>query len=354
MNLWRVSGRWFACLCCVALSLAGCDEAAKLVEQGKQNAADLQKRLETEKPEEKPADPAIPPPQVPATPPKPPTAEEIIAEFNGIAPKERRDVNLQRIGGLEEKDRLTFLKMDLRESKITDLGLAELAKFPNLTELNLSKCGVTPSGLKAIAGLTLLEKLNLEGTPVADAGMAHLANLTKLTDLSLAKCGVSGAGLGHLSAMLQLKKLNLNGNSDLTGDGFQKISKPLPLVELDVSLTRFGINGQMAGAQFANLERLTASRSAFNDDALAMLGKCRKLRYLILVDNLGVTDYGVTQLAGCREMDTLALDGTQTSDQCLPSLRNLKKMVKFSAFNTKVTPGNAKIIFPNAEVVAGQ
>ncbi len=65
--------------------------------------------------------------------------------------------------------------MDLGKTKVTDAGLASIAKMKNLEKLHLEKTAVTDAGLATLAGLPHLEYLNLYGTKITDAGIAKLA-----------------------------------------------------------------------------------------------------------------------------------------------------------------------------------
>ena len=59
-------------------------------------------------------------------------------------------------------------------SKVTDAGLKELAGLKHLHKLDLFNTKVTDAGLKELAGLKSLRELRLIATKVTAAGVAEL------------------------------------------------------------------------------------------------------------------------------------------------------------------------------------
>tara|TARA_Y100001934_G_scaffold283579_1_gene404471 strand:- start:2687 stop:4129 length:1443 start_codon:yes stop_codon:yes gene_type:complete len=90
------------------------------------------------------------------------------------------------------------LWLNLARTKISDAGLAEVAKCGKLTRLHLENTGVTDAGLAHVAKLTNLEYLNLYDTKVSDAGIAHLKKLKKLKKIFLWQTGVTKDGASDL------------------------------------------------------------------------------------------------------------------------------------------------------------
>lgn len=74
---------------------------------------------------------------------------------------------------------------ELARTSVTDAGLAALAKFENLRELDLTGTRVTSAGLEALKPLKKLEVLNLTGTAVDHAGVEHVKALPALKRLWL-------------------------------------------------------------------------------------------------------------------------------------------------------------------------
>ena len=98
------------------------------------------------------------------------------------------------------------LWLNLARTKITDAGLAEVAKCGKLTRLHLENTGITDAGLAQVAKLADLEYLNLYGTKVSDAGISHLKKLKNLKKIFLWQTGVTKAGATDLrSAFVDAK-----------------------------------------------------------------------------------------------------------------------------------------------------
>jgi hypothetical protein len=139
-----------------SLFLSACDHAKDLVEQGKKQAADIQKSLETKTeeaksnseaavstPENSGASTTPPaPPAATVTPPPPSAADpaQLIEAFLKEAPAKKSNSTLQALGALPEEFRARITECDLDGSAVNDAGLAEVAKFPNLVKLNLVAC----------------------------------------------------------------------------------------------------------------------------------------------------------------------------------------------------------------------
>jgi uncharacterized membrane protein len=92
--------------------------------------------------------------------------------------------------------------LDLSRTKVTDAGLAAVAKMPNLRRLQLQETGVTDAGLPSIKALPKLEVLNLFDTRVSDAGLAALTSLKTLRRLYLWRTAVTAGGEAKLGKLL--------------------------------------------------------------------------------------------------------------------------------------------------------
>jgi uncharacterized membrane protein len=104
------------------------------------------------------------------------------------------DEQLNRLLSIAEQ--ITWL--DLSGTRVSDLGLAALAKMPHLTRLSLQKTAIGDDGLRRLSGLVNLEYLNLYGTSVGDAGLEHLEGLHRLKALYLWQTRVTDVGAAQL------------------------------------------------------------------------------------------------------------------------------------------------------------
>ncbi len=99
----------------------------------------------------------------------------------------------------------------LNSTKMTDVGLKELAGLKSLQALYLAGTQVTDAGLKELAGRKSLQTLDVRWTKVTDAGLKELAGLQSLQRLYLNHCHVTGAGLKDLTGLNSLQILNIGG-----------------------------------------------------------------------------------------------------------------------------------------------
>ena len=67
-------------------------------------------------------------------------------------------------------------RIDLSETRITDHGLQELKGAPAIADLNLRYAEfITDEGLMAVRGWKHLKRLNVRGTKITDTTLQHLA-----------------------------------------------------------------------------------------------------------------------------------------------------------------------------------
>ena len=93
---------------------------------------------------------------------------------NPIVEKEIRRWAEKPTGELTEADLEKVTRLYLRDPKITDADLKEVAKLQKLEWLSLAGTQITDAGLKEVAKLKQLTTLYLKGTKITDAGVAEL------------------------------------------------------------------------------------------------------------------------------------------------------------------------------------
>jgi hypothetical protein len=150
--------------------------------------------------------------------------------------------------------------------------LARLAKSPWIISLDLSNSDIKDDDLAALASMTQLEYLFLSGNPkLTDAGIAHLAKCTKLRHLDLRETSVTGTGFAALAACQELRYLGLTG-CPVTDEHFLRLPSFPKLETLhlggtqvtDAGLKR--LNGWYSLIEiFASKFMTTAAKQAFNE-----------------------------------------------------------------------------------------
>ena len=109
------------------------------------------------------------------------------------------DTDMALLAGMPAVARLRVL--DLSETAVTDLGLAEVAKLTHLEDLALWGTAVTDVGVGALRGLQRLVSLNLGATHVTDAAIESLTHLSALRMVNLRSTAVTATGLVRLAAL---------------------------------------------------------------------------------------------------------------------------------------------------------
>jgi Leucine-rich repeat (LRR) protein len=205
-----------------------------------------------------------------------------------------------------------IVRLDLRQTAVSDAGLKEFQVFRNLTELDLSSLNVTDAGLKDLGGMKSLVRLELSGTPVTDAGLKELSGLRSLTYLGLGSTKVTGEGLKNLKGLDSLTLVNLS--TDQVTDATLR------------SLREIGLLHALMGAQNAAAQQATSAEDV--------------TRFYPASDHL--TDAGLKELAAFPNLTALALSGSQITDAGLKELAGLKKLVSLELRGTKVTDAGVK------------
>ncbi len=111
--------------------------------------------------------------------------------------------------------------------EVTDDGVTHLLSLENLAELQIRETGVTSAGVKRLAALSRLERLDLSGLAVDDDALLALTSLDNLAMLRLNDCSqVTDASLAALQAFPRLIELELNGTS-ITAAGLAELHESL-------------------------------------------------------------------------------------------------------------------------------
>jgi hypothetical protein len=155
--------------------------------------------------------------------------------------------------------------------------MESLTGMTNLRILDLRDTVVSDEGMAPLKKLSNLKSLDLSETLVGNAGLQHLKELKNLDDLNLWATRVGDAGMEHISAMKPLKRLNLD-NVGFPGD--------------DVALTDAGVKKLVS---LTNLEFLHLGKTKITDEALTALAGLKKLKQLE-VTHCDVTEQGIQKL----------------------------------------------------------
>ena len=112
-----------------------------------------------------------------------PAEEKVIAIADPIVEKAVRKALDKPEGELTQRDLEGIVS--LRSVQFTDKSLKEVAKFKQLTTLNLTWSKFSAEGLKELTKLQKLTVLDLSATQTTDEGLKVISKINNLTVLSL-------------------------------------------------------------------------------------------------------------------------------------------------------------------------
>jgi Leucine-rich repeat (LRR) protein len=117
-----------------------------------------------------------------------------------------QDADLLALTGIPS---LRILQLDHPDNKITDGGMADLAKLSQLEHLRIRGSNIGDEGLKAICEMPNLKILNLPQGKFTDAGLAHLKKLPQLESLRIGSPHVTDRGIAELKDYPSLLRVHL-------------------------------------------------------------------------------------------------------------------------------------------------
>jgi hypothetical protein len=211
----------------------------------------------------------------------------------------QRELTAEQIEALGSCGRLRELAMV--SSIMTDEGLAELSNDLMLERLYCFKPKITDAGVKHLAKLKYLKKLELLRVPeLTDASLAHIAGQTEIEEINLSGASITGSGIRYLAGTPKLKSLIIP-NPALDDAGLANIGRLTGLTQLYIG------GGAYTDAGLANLSKLTA---------LTDLG----------IGSIGCTGAGLAHLAELTNLRRLNIEGTQLTDAWLDRIGLLKSL----------------------------
>ena len=231
-------------------------------------------------------------------------------------------------------------RLDLSMTRITDRGLLDLKTASTLTEINLYYAElISDQGIAVIKSLPRLKRLNLRGTKITDSTLQLLNHLPSLESLDIGFAQVTDSGISQL-ALPKIKELSIGGNK-LTDAGLQALRQMPALTSLDVS-----------GAQRTDSGLWSVSLTESGMEAIATLKELRHLR----LNGVAVSSRGLEKFKELRKLERLDLQACpRINDDAVPVLEALPGLrmvdVTASAMSEK-TVANLRKAKPALHVVA--
>jgi hypothetical protein len=225
-------------------------------------------------------------------------AFEIDTHENRIAP--RRYLNEQAwdelIAVMKER-RITAL--DAR-GQMTDAVMARIASLDHVTSLHLGGSRhLTDDGLLQLARMPQVEHLDLGGTGITDRGLAVLRHLPRLRVFEMLwHGGISDAGIAHLRDCDRLERVDLMGSA--TGDGAIEALQRKPHLRL------FQTGRLVTDAGLPLLHQFPMLKTWHPRETLTPIDNRPDVHVRLLIDG-PFTDAGLAGLAGLEGLSELDL-----------------------------------------------
>jgi formylglycine-generating enzyme required for sulfatase activity len=217
-----------------------------------------------------------------------------------------------------------------------DDGLRHLAGLTNLVRIDLHNTTGADAGLAHLKGLTSLRELYLFGClDVSDAGVAHLKDLTNLRNLDLNATRVTDAGLVHIKGLTNLTSLNLMG-TQISGAGFVHLKGLTKLESFALAYSQVEDKGLAHVECLSNVGWLSLEGTRVTDAGLVHLKGLTRLASIFL-SGPSVSAAGLVHLKRLPNLTGINLSGAHVNDAWLKQLQGLSKLRILELRDTKVT-----------------
>jgi len=216
----------------------------------------------------------------------------------------------------------TVHEMEIVATKLTDAGLAAIARLRNLQVLHLEGTTMmTDEGLKGLATLPKLRHLRLSG-PFTDRGLAYLSTAPALKAMWLETPRATEETLQSLARIESLERLTVPWLDLITHRSLVFLRAMPALKALGVGAAANPDGGIASLASLTNLEVLALKGSpALTDNGLVPLAKMPKLRALEIYHSR-ITEEGLASLAACPRLESVQIrSSVPISDQAVARLR---------------------------------
>jgi len=165
--------------------------------------------------------------------------------------------------------------------------MEHISHLTNLTRLNLERLHITKYGILWLSDLNSLTQLELGGnSALTDDALEIVSKFTKIVHLDLKLCKkITDDGLQHLRSLTRLEKLSLEMCTKITDDGLLHLRILTRLYDLNLKLTLLTDVGLHYLPFLTNLQRLNLiSCINITDEGLnnSTIGKLTKLHRLFL------------------------------------------------------------------------
>ncbi|MCI0361602.1 MAG: DUF4259 domain-containing protein [Planctomycetaceae bacterium] len=228
----------------------------------------------------------------------------------------------------------TLEDLSLTRYKLTDAGLRSLAGMTRLTKLELKEMPITDACAATFERLTGIRSLNLSQTKVGDAVLEQVGRMTQLHELDLRHTRVTDAGIKHLTTCTELIGIMVEG-PQITDESLRWLSRIPSLQRIIADGTGVTVSGLKQLKPLAKLTYLSLDDTALGDEACGVLASYENLDGINL-SGTTVTGVGLSKLLRLKKLDWIGLSRTVLTDADIPTLLQFPKANIF-VHQTKIT-----------------
>ncbi len=236
---------------------------------------------------------------------------------------------------LESIDQLPDLEFVLLQSmQVSDPVMESLGRLTNLSTLIIhnketasSQRLITDNGVRSLAGLQKLKRLDISGKQISDGCLSDLQHLEQLQSLSMFNTSVTISGAASVAMALPDCRIYLNNY----GGGSNRVS--FSLSKDRKNLVFSGTAKQADYENIAKLERTQAIRIPANatDENIQPISTMKSLRSISIRNNHNVTNETVKHLSSLPELQRLELAGCSKLDSgCLENITSMSILAHLS------------------------
>lgn len=228
----------------------------------------------------------------------------------------------------------TLEELSLSRYKITDDGVRHLAGMTRLHKLELKEIPITDASASVFEKMTGVTELNLSNTKVGDAVLKQVARMKKLNELDLSRTCITDAGVKHLASCTELSAILVRGNR-VTDESLRWLSRIPSLKRIIADQTAVTVAGLKLLKPLANLTQLSLDGTALDDEACGLLAGYGTLESLSL-EATRITGTGLLKLLALKKLNWIGLSRTALTDADIPTLLQFPKATIW-VHHTKIT-----------------
>ncbi len=220
----------------------------------------------------------------------------------------------------------------LVDGPFTDEGLASLAGLDGLFGLSLfwHVSALTAEGLKPLADLPNLGFLGCEGKLCNDEAMRHIAAMPRLRMLMAQGTVAGDAGFAALSRSQTIEYIWGRECPNLGGRGFAALATIPALRGLAVSCKNVDDQGLSALPRFSALKELMPMDVP--DDGFRYVGRCEQLESLVLMYCQETTDLATEHIAGLSRLKKYFASYTKITDHSMEILSRITSLERIEFY----------------------